>query len=123
MSDAREAKKQAHFLTANHRYLLQKIDDINEKQLIQHNIDWKAKIEAHKFTGKESIDEVNTLIGPFKIVKKEREQRRLSLNYNKKITKNGNKLLFERDNYEADERWEIDTGKMINEYRKAAIAK
>ncbi|RLI11509.1 hypothetical protein DRO35_04910, partial [Candidatus Bathyarchaeota archaeon] len=43
--DAKLAKLEGHFLTANHRDILMKIDGLKEKEVIEHNRNWAKRLE------------------------------------------------------------------------------
>ncbi len=96
--DAKLALKKGHYLTANHRFLLHKLDGIDEDKLIHHNIDWKKRIESGEyisFNDFKSLDEVN----PHNLVIKEREARGLLRGFTEE------RIVFARNAFEFDQRW------------------
>jgi len=120
LEDAKLALGRGHFLTANHRYILEKIEGLSLQQLEQHDIDWKKNVESVTFSGSETNVKLQELIDPYTIVRKEMEQRKAILGRRYSSYYSSINPTFARDTYSQDDRrWKVNVTALQSRYRLA----
>ncbi len=112
LEDAKLAKEKGHFLTQNHRYVLSKMEHVKSKDLIYHNAQWRNNIMMMEFTGDESYPHFQSLVDPWDIVERERNDRgtpNLSI---------PSRMMFPRDSYDERDEWKLDLDELIRRYKQ-----
>jgi len=97
LRDAELAREKGHFLTSNHRYILTKRKNVEEKDLIDHNIQWSRQVMSRQFGGNESLQDFL----PSEILERERRERQTPQLLGRQT------ITFARDDYDYEERWSI----------------
>ncbi len=116
LEDAKQAMSRGHFLTPNHRYVLRRMEHMPEEQLMEHNISWKNRRMAARFTGNESWEGFQSLVDPWRIVEKERNERKTD----------GlpvSNTIFRRNSYDPNERWKLNVNTLQARWQKTKVNK
>jgi hypothetical protein len=114
--DAEEAKRRGHFLTLNHRYILRKLANMQQSDLIAHNVGWANRVMSARPDGSESSRSFMDRVDPVKIVEREREERAI-------FNLPTQTMTFARDSYDFDPGWNIDIAKLGQRWNQSRIAK
>lgn len=118
--DAKLALKKGHFLSANHRYMLDELRVSSLDKLEQHNILWKKRVQSFQFTGTEISEQLKTLLNPYVRVSEEIEERKGILGKKHRYYYSEIEKGFTRDSYSADDsRWRIDVSILQSRYKRA----
>jgi len=110
LEDARLAKERGHFLTVNHRDILNRIDKVSEDELVKHNYQWAKRFESAYIEREEEPGAERWRLNPQALVIHElflrrRELEETCLGYYKRFDKGEFTL---HDIYEESVRWPID---------------
>jgi hypothetical protein len=114
LEDAKLAKERGHFLTENHRYVLNKWEHISKQSLFDHNAQWSKRKMQMKFSGSEPYEVFKAQVDPCIIVEKEREGRGAT-----HILPERSAVVWARDGYDLDEQWKLDIGKLELRWRES----
>jgi hypothetical protein len=112
LKDAELAKERGHFLTQNHRYILNRKKRIGSKELTDHNIRWRDRIMEIKISGSESYYEFIDLIDPWKTVEREKKERSTP-----GLGETGR--ILGRDGYDPNQQWDLDIGELERRWKDA----
>ena len=113
LEDAKLAREKGHFLTANHRYVLRKMEGMKKEDLQAHNILWRDRVMKMKFIGNISFQDFQDLVDPYRIVERE---------WNERSTPGlpgHTTISLTRDSYNANMKWQLDFNELQKRWKRA----
>lgn len=106
LKDAELAMRKGHFLTQNHRYALNRARHIELRKLSDHNVRWKKRVMATKFSGSESDVQLMDLLDPYRIVELEKRKRATPSSVQP------SSIRLARDSFDSSKLWQPDTKRL-----------